>query len=142
MKLLQKSLLFATIIGVGAGVTSIPTINNGNVTVQAATIKNMTANGFYYKVAKDKFIKASDVEILNKDTQSDANMIQTDSENDYRLEVTTPKAKLYNLKGKEIDHKLAKGTVCKIGTQASFDNSTYYKIAKDKLVQSHDSSWL
>ncbi|KRN99096.1 SLAP domain-containing protein [Companilactobacillus kimchiensis] len=39
MKLIQKSLLFASLLAVGTGVTSIPTIIGSGVTVQAATTK-------------------------------------------------------------------------------------------------------
>jgi len=146
MKLLQKSLLCASLLAIGSGITSIPAITMGNGTAQAATktttTKNLTANGFYYLVSKDRLVKASDVKILTKDDQTDSSMIDTDTPNDFRLEVTTPTAHLYNLKGKKLSKCVTKGTVCTIGSEDAFTHSTYYKTSKDKLVQLNDSSWL
>jgi len=142
MKLLQKSLLFASLLAVGTSVASIPELTTGNGTAQAATVTNATPDGFYFLVSKDRLIKACDVKILTKDTQTDADMITTDTQNDFRLEVNVPKAQLYNLKGDKVSHHLSKGTVCNIGSQVAFDNSTYYKVSKHSFLQSHDSTWL
>jgi len=142
MKLLQKSLLFASLLAVGTGVASIPEITSGNGVAQAATIKDPVPNGFYYRVSKDTLIKATDVNILTKDTQTDSSMITTATQNDFRLEVTVSKAPLYNLKGDKLSRHLAKGTVCTIGSQVAFNNSTYYKVSQHSFLQSHDSTWL
>ena len=146
MKLLQKSLLFASLVALGSGVASIPALTTGNVIAQAATTtttKNLKADGFYYRVSKDRLVKASDVQILNKDDQTDSSMIVTDTPNDFRLEVTVKKADLYNLKGEKVSEHLAQGTVCTIGNEDAFTQSTYYKASsKAKLVQLNDSSWL
>ena len=147
MKLLQKSLLFASLLAVGTGIASIPAITSGNGTAQAATTsttttKNLTANGFYYRVSKNRLVKASDVQILTEDDQTDSNMIETDTPNDFRLQVTTPKADLYNLKGQKVGKSLSKNTICTIGSQDAFTQSTYYKTSKNKLVQVNDSTWL
>jgi len=80
---------------------------------------------------------------LNKDDQTDSSMIETDTPNDFRLEVTVKKADLYNLKGEKVSDHLTKGTVCTIGNEDEFTQSTYYKASsKDKLVQLNESSWL
>ncbi|WP_338232155.1 hypothetical protein [Companilactobacillus muriivasis] len=146
MKLLQKSLLFASLVALGSGVASIPALTTGNGIAQAATTtttKNLTADGFYYRVSKDRLVKASDVQILTKDDQTDSSMIETDTPNDFRLEVTVKKADLYNLKGEKVSDHLTKGTVCTIGNEDEFTQSTYYKASsKDKLVQLNESSWL
>lgn len=147
MKLLQKSLLFASLLAVGTSIASIPELTTGNGTAQAATVTDATPDGFYFLVSKDRLIKArlikaSDVKILTKDTQTDADMITTDAQNDFRLEVNVPEAQLYNLKGDKVSHHLSKGTVCTIGSQVAFDNSTYYKVSKHSFLQSHDSTWI
>ncbi|GEO79773.1 hypothetical protein FD29_GL000062 [Companilactobacillus mindensis DSM 14500] len=146
MKLLQKSLLFASLLAVGTSVASIPTITNGNGTVQAATTtkttKHMTADGFYYRVSNDRFIKASDVMILNENNQSDSSTFEDVTPDTFKLEVVSPKADLYNLEGKKVGKPVAQGTVCTVGSSAAFAQSTYYKVAKDKLAQVRDSSWL
>lgn len=62
MKLIQKSLLFASLLGVGASVTSIPTIANTGVTVEAATMKNKTT-----KIAsKTLKVKVSKAQLYNE----------------------------------------------------------------------------
>lgn len=146
MKLLQKSLLFASLLAVGTGVASIPTITNGNGTAQAATTtkstKKMTANGFYYRVSNDRLVKANDVMILNRDEQTDSSVSESNTPYTFRLEVATPKADLYNFEGKKVGKSLAQGTVCTIGDSAALTQSTYYKTSKDKLVQIKDNSWL
>lgn len=141
MKLTKKMLLLTSLLIIGTGVTSIPALTD---TAQAATTtsyKDLTPQGFYYRVGKDELVKASDVKILTKDTQTDSSMIETDSPNDFRLETTT-KAVLYNLKGQKLSKHLAEGTVCSIGSADAFTHSTYYKESKDKLVQVNDSTWL
>jgi hypothetical protein len=141
MKLTKKTLLLTSLLIIGAGATAIPTLTD---TVQAATstsYKNLTPQGFYYRVGDDELIKASDVKILAKDTQTDSSMIETDSPNDFRLEVTT-KTSLYNLKGQKLSKQLTAGTVCSLGSADAFTHSTYYKESKGKLVQINDSTWL
>lgn len=146
MKLLQKSLMFASLLVVTTGAVSIPAISGNGVVHAASTqttkIKNLTADGFYYRVSKDQLIKASDVEILTNDNETDANMIETAVANNFRLQVTVKKAPIYNLKGKKTNKCLTKDTVCTIGSQDAFNNSTYYQTSKNKLVQVNDSTWL
>ncbi|CAJ1189957.1 SLAP domain-containing protein [Companilactobacillus nantensis] len=141
MKLTQKTLLLTSLLVIGTGVTSIPALTD---TVQAATTtsyKNLTPQGFYYRLSKDEFVKASDIKILTKDTQTDDSMIETASPNDFRLETTTT-AHIYNQKGQKLSKTLSQGTVCSIGSQDAFTQSTYYKTSADKLTQVNDSTWL
>ncbi|MFC6175417.1 hypothetical protein ACFQAV_01120 [Companilactobacillus huachuanensis] len=143
MKSLNKVILFASLLAIGTGITSIPAVTG---TVQAAsntsTFKNKTPDGFYYRVGKNELVKASDIKIVTKNDQSDADMIETDTPNDFRLVVTTPKTSVYNLKGKKLTKHLSEGTVYSIGNQDEFTQITYYKSSKDKIVQVNDSTWL
>jgi len=56
MKLIQKSLLFASLFTIGAGVASAPILTTGNVTVQAAAkksgLKKIKSTTIKVKVAK------------------------------------------------------------------------------------------
>lgn len=141
MKLVQKSLLFASLFAIGVGATTIPVITSGNGAAQAATIvKGTTANAYYFKIGKNKFVKSADVKIITKDTQTDANMISTIAANDFRVEVNVPKAQLYNKKGEKIGKCLTQGTVCNLGNQDAFYNKTYYKDFKGKISQMNNSS--
>lgn len=140
MKLVQKSLLFASLFAVGAGATTIPVITNGNGAVQAATVvKGTTANAYYFKVGKDEFVKSDDVKIITKDNQTDEDMVSTIEANDFRLEVNVPKAQLYNKKGEKIGKCLTQGTVCNLGNQDAFYNKTYYKDFKGEISQMNNS---
>lgn len=141
MKIIQKSLLFASLLSIGAGITSIPTITQSNITVQAATKKTspssstkcLTADTLYYRVGHDKFISARDIKIITSDDSSNMDH-ESLVANDFRLEVTSPKASLYTKSGKKDGKCLKKGTICKIGNQDTFSEHTYYKSSKDKLV--------
>ncbi|KRK99389.1 hypothetical protein [Companilactobacillus futsaii] len=141
MKLVQKSLLFASLFAVGMGATTIPIVTNGNGAVQAATVvKGTTANAYFFKVGKDKFVKGEDVKILTNDNQTDEDMVSTIEANDFRLEVNVPKAQLYNKKGEKIGKCLTQGTVCKIGNQSAFYDKTYYKDFKGNISQMNNST--
>lgn len=148
MKLLQKSLLFASLLGIGAGVTSIPTITNSNITVQAATkkssktssVKDLTSHQFYYRLSKDEFVKASDVKILTNDNQNSSGDVAYIEAEDFRLQVVPSKANLYNKDGKKLSRHLTQGTVCTIGSQDKFDESTYYQKSDKKLAQVNSST--
>ncbi|WP_162894265.1 hypothetical protein [Companilactobacillus musae] len=142
MKLIQKSLLFASLVAVGASITTIPIISSKTIEAASTSYENLNTTGFYYRIANDKLIKASDVKVITDDTQEDSNMISTAVANNFRLEVTVPKASLYDLKGNKLTHHLTKDTICPIGSRDAFYNSTYYKVSKDKMIQVSDSTWL
>lgn len=145
MKLFQKSLLFASLLTVGAGVVSAPVITNGNGVVQAATTsksnKKMVSSDFYYRVGKDKLIKAVDVKLLDDTTNADTNMDNMNMPDNLKLEVSTPEAVVYNLKDKATSERLAKGTECIMGDQEHFFNDSYYRESKNKMIHVTDSTW-
>ena len=143
MKSLKKSLVFISLIAASV----IPTIATATPVLAASSetssTKDMKADGFYYLVGKDELVKATDVKVINKDTATDSSMIETIVPNDFRLKITSPKASLYDLKGKKIGRCLTEGTVCTIGSQDKFFSSTYYKVSKDKFAQiSKDNAWI
>ncbi|WP_119318198.1 hypothetical protein [Companilactobacillus formosensis] len=141
MKLVQKSLLFASLFAIGMGATTIPVVTSGNGSAQAATVvKGTTANDYFFKIGKDKFVKGEDVKILTNDNQTDEDMVSTIEANDFRLEVNVPKAQLYNKKGEKIGKCLTQGNVCKIGDQSAFYDSTYYKDFKGNISQMNNST--
>ncbi|MQS76577.1 SLAP domain-containing protein [Companilactobacillus halodurans] len=142
MKLLQKSLLLASLVAIGTGISTVPAINQTTIHATTTT-SNLKSDGFYYHIGKDKFIKASDVKIITNDSQYDENMIETMVADDFRLQVTVPKAHFYNKDGKKLSHYVTKDTIYKIGNQDEFNQSTYYQASKkDKLTSVNDSSWL
>jgi len=145
MKIFQKSLLFASILSIGIGATSIPEITNGNENVQAATksnSKNMVDNDFYYRISKNRLVKASSVKIITENTEASPNMVNTNMPNKFQLKVTTPNASTYSLKGKKLSYNLKKGTTISFGTQAKFYNSSYYRESKNKMIRITDSTWI
>lgn len=143
MKLLQKGLLFASLLSVGASVVSVPLIS-GNGEVQAATTdySKVSGDGFYYRLDNSEYIKASDVKVLSEDTEEDANKITTNIPTNFRLKVTASKARLYNNKGKELHRTLDKNTIYDIGSQFSFNDRTYFKYSKDELTKVNQSIWV
>ncbi|APU71928.1 hypothetical protein LCR01_08750 [Companilactobacillus crustorum] len=137
MKLNQRVFLSLSIFLIGIGLAIPPTV------VDAATIidlKEMNSDGFLYKIASNKYIKASDVKIITNDNKEDPNMIATLEANDFLLKVTVPKAHLYDSQAKQLSKEVPQGHVYVIGSQDDFSNRTYYHISKNKLVSVIDSS--
>lgn len=143
MKLYQKSLLSAALLGLGMEISTIPAITAGNGIVQAASsndITNLNAEDFYYRISKNRFVKADDINILYKNEETDSGMIQTEVPNTFRLIVVKNNAPLYNLAGKKVHRKLSKDTIYDLGGEGTFMQRTYYWASDGKLVPVDDSS--
>lgn len=143
MKLYQKSLLSAALLGLGMGISTIPAITAGNGIVQAASsndLTNLNAEDFYYRISKNRFVKADDINILYKNEETDSGMIQTEVPNTFRLIVVKNNAPLYNLAGTKVHRKLSKDTIYDLGGEGTFMQRTYYRVSDGKLVQVDDSS--
>lgn len=144
MKFIQKSLLFVSLLSVGAGLSSISSVEQ----VQAATkdssaeksLNDVTADNFYYRINKDEFIKASDIRIITNDNSQDSNMGASLEASDFKLEVSSPKASLYNKAGKKSSHSLSRGAICVIGDQDQFYESSYFKSSSHKLTSVDDGA--
>ncbi|PMD69166.1 SLAP domain-containing protein [Companilactobacillus nuruki] len=147
MKYIQKTLLFVSLLSIDISVASF----SSPILVDAATESSSKKNEFpkdlktdkiYYKVGKNKFIKATDIKLDNNNTEgpSGSHMTYTSEsimDQDFTIEITSSKAHFYNKEGQKL-HKVEQGTVYSMGDQYSFGKHSYYQISEDKLVALDD----
>jgi len=185
MKVIQKSLLIASLLAVGSSVTTIsPIITNSvkasninygftDIGQAVATIKvakaqlydqngnrlsrglsqgsnwkvdlqNTITSGVYYRVATNEFVKASDVNLLvqtpgiaENNDQFMGQIIISDTYDG--LEITSPKARLYDMNGNPLSRTLAQGTAWKVGIQNNIPSGTFYSVSTTEYVKATDA---
>jgi len=184
MKVIQKSLLIASLLAVGSSTTTISPIIANSVKASninfgltyigqsVATVKtakaqlydqngnrlsrglnqgsswkidlqNTITSGVYYRVATNEFVKASDVSLLVQTPgiaeNNDQFMGQIRISDTYDgLEITSPKAQLFDSNGNPLSRALNQGTAWKVGVQNNITSGTFYSVSNTEFVKATD----
>lgn len=145
MKLFGKGILYALIFLFGISLANASIFSTNYDNVQAATLRNkkrLSSRNFYYRISKNRLVKASDVKVITKIGRPDSNMVSTNIPNDFKLKITNPRTVVYKLNGEKTSKRLSKGKVIEIGDKSKWFNDSYYKNSKNKMIHVSDSTWI